>query len=374
MLCIKCKKEMPEGAVFCPWCGKKQVAEKRKSRKRANAQGSVYKLSGNLKRPWIAMLPCKYDKAGNSKRAILGYYSTKTEGLNALNEAVAMNIAEHINFTLLKIYKEWSKIHFREISKSSIDNYTASWKYMSELKDKKMRDIRSGDVQAIIDDISASGKSCATCEKVKNLYSQLCKYAMSQDIITQNYAQFLKMPKIEKTEKKIFTPEQIDQIYGIALSGNETAMIIIILIYCGMRIGELFDILHDSVSIVEGYMIGGKKTEAGKNRIVPFNDKILPFAKHFYDKNCKYFIPSSESKQKSAGNFRSREFYPFLDSLGITGITPHSTRHTFATLGQAAGIAPEDMIKLIGHTDYKTTTETYIHQNLNKLKDAINKI
>lgn len=67
-------------------------------------------------------------------------------------------------------------------------------------------------------------------------------------------------------------------------------------------------------------------------------------------------------------------FYPFLESIGITGITPHCTRHTFATLGQSVGIASEDMIKLMVHTDYTTTTENYIHQNLETLRKAINKI
>ncbi len=38
MDCIKCKKGIPEDALFCPYCGKKQMQEKKK-RKRANGQG-----------------------------------------------------------------------------------------------------------------------------------------------------------------------------------------------------------------------------------------------------------------------------------------------------------------------------------------------
>lgn len=54
MDCIKCKSPLPEGALYCPMCGKKQVQERRKALKRANGTGTVYKLQGRRKRPWVA--------------------------------------------------------------------------------------------------------------------------------------------------------------------------------------------------------------------------------------------------------------------------------------------------------------------------------
>lgn len=54
MECIKCKKEIPAGSVFCCWCGKKQEAAPKKALKRANGTGTVYKLQGRRTRPWVA--------------------------------------------------------------------------------------------------------------------------------------------------------------------------------------------------------------------------------------------------------------------------------------------------------------------------------
>ena len=65
--CIKCKKEIPDGATFCPWCGKRQSPEPRKALKRANGTGTVYKLQGRRTRPWVAA------KSG----IIIGYYDKK---------------------------------------------------------------------------------------------------------------------------------------------------------------------------------------------------------------------------------------------------------------------------------------------------------
>lgn len=71
MNCIKCRAEIPAGGIFCPFCGKKQVKEPRKALKRANGTGTVYKLQGRRRRPWVAA----------RNRTILGYYETKTAAL-----------------------------------------------------------------------------------------------------------------------------------------------------------------------------------------------------------------------------------------------------------------------------------------------------
>lgn len=373
MLCIKCKKEIADGSVFCNWCGKKQSVPKKRSRKRANSQGSVYKLSGTRTRPWVAVLPCKYNEERKAKRTVLGYYESKTAALNDLNNAVAVNVSDRVDMTLERCYEEWSSTYFSGIQEPRINAYKTTWKKFQSLYKKRIKDLRANDIQRIIDGIEKTGKGLSACKEIKQLYGQLCRYAMSLDIIYQDYSKFLKLPKREKKEKKVFTADQIELIYNEAKSGNETAMIICILVYTGFRINELFSIKNEQVNVEEGYMIGGEKTDAGKNRLIPFNDKIINFIQKFHAKNHEYLI-SVNGSEVDSNNFRKHEFYPFLEMLGITGITPHCTRHTFATLGQAAGIKSEDMIKLIGHTDYSTTTENYIHQNLETLRKAINKI
>lgn len=368
MLCIKCKKEIAEGSAFCNWCGKKQAVEKRKSRKRANAQGSVYKLPGNRTRPYVAVLPAKYDKEGTKSQQYLGYYASKTEALNALNNAVSSNITDRINYTLSMIYAEWSKNAFSDLSLKSIKAYKTAFGHLEKLHTSKMRDIRASDVQIIVDEMS---DKVDACKKIRVLYSQLCKYAMSLDIISQNYSQFIKIKSKEKKEKEVFTIDEIRLLQDN--QGNDTAKIILILIFSGLRIGELFDITTDNVYLQDNppRMIGGKKTEAGTDRLIPIHSAIVDFIRYFYDKNGKYLICNNKGGRMDEKNFREREYYPLLKLLKIQKKTPHCTRHTFATMLQAKGAKPEDMIKVIGHTDYKTTTENYIHQNIDTLYEMI---
>ena len=80
-VCGKCHAELPEGARYCPVCGRRQGPESRKALKRANGTGTVYKLQGRRRRPWVAA----------KNRIPLGYFGTKTAALEALEKANAIH-------------------------------------------------------------------------------------------------------------------------------------------------------------------------------------------------------------------------------------------------------------------------------------------
>jgi len=375
MQCIKCKKDIPDGSVYCNYCGKKQTVEKRRSRKRANGQGSVRKLSGNRSKPWAVILPAQYTDTGTEKRVYLSYHATKTEALNALNEAISNGVTDTINATVSNIFDEWSETAYRELSAKSIKEYNNAFKHLSPLHSSKMRDIKAKDVQEIIDKL---GKP-ETSKKIRVLFSQLCKYAMSIDLISQNYAQFIKIKSAEKAEKEIFTVSEIRKIKNAAESDesySDDAKIVMMLLFTGTRISEITGIKYSKVYPYYEipYMIGGIKTEAGKDRIIPIHSEILEYVRYFYSMgapNREYLLINSKGGKMEASNFRRRHYYPLLETLGIEKKSPHSTRHTYTTMLHASGAKQENIIKLVGHTDFKTTQEHYIHQTINELKDTI---
>ena len=65
MECIKCKKEIPDGAPYCCWCGKKQ--QTKKATKRGNGTGSVYRRNDK----WVAEITRGYrEENGTMKRVV----------------------------------------------------------------------------------------------------------------------------------------------------------------------------------------------------------------------------------------------------------------------------------------------------------------
>nr|DAH52071.1 MAG TPA: Integrase [Caudoviricetes sp.] len=352
--CIKCKAALPEGALFCPMCGKKQVPEKRKALKRANGTGTVYKLSGRRSRPWVAA----------KNRVIIGYYPRKTDAADALERLTGRPLDERYNMTFSEVYEDWKDEHFREIGPSGVESYENAYKVFKPLYDKKFRDLRASDFQSVVD-IHMS-KSHSTVSKYKQLITQMSNWAIREEICSTNFAKFVKLPENVKKEKEVFTTEEIEKIEA---DGSDAAKIVLMLLATGMRIGELFSL--PLADYHKTYVVGGEKTKAGRDRVIPIRPEGKPYFAYFAAKATGKLLLSGYEGQKIPANFRRRDYYPMLDRLGIKRKTPHATRHTYATRAVKEGLPPEFLQKIIGHADYSTTANIYTHLDPDTLVAAV---
>lgn len=264
MNCVKCKAALPEGAIYCPMCGKKQVPEKRKALKRANGTGTVYKLQGRRKRPWVAA----------KNKVVIGYYERKTDALETLERLSGKDLTERYNMTFSEVFEAWKVEHYKEIGPKGVESYDRAFAVFSPIHEKKFRDLRTADFQSVLD--AHMKKSHSTVSKYKQLLTQMSQWAIREEICTTNFAKFVRLPENTRKEKEIFSDADIAKLER---DGSETAKIILMLIYTGMRIGELFYLpLQD---YYENYVIGGEKTEAGRNRIIPIRPEGRPYFEYF---------------------------------------------------------------------------------------------
>lgn len=372
MQCKKCKKGIPDGSVYCNFCGKKQETVKRKARRRPRGTGCIRYRSDCKNNPYIAFAPAT--SAGTSPK-YLGAYPTSVQAQAALDKYFNNTHIDYSNMTVSQAYANWSEKHFDGLSKSGEQGYKTAWNYLESIAGRRISELKTADYQRCIDDCAKSfGRS--QCAKIKQLCSQLCKYAMQNDMIDKNYAEFIALPKEEKTEKRIFTADERAKLWEH--SNNKTIQIILFMIYTGFRIGEVFTLRKSGVNLKDNYIIGGIKTEAGKDRIVPLPAHI-PEIKDFV---IKWYAESTTELllNDDVNNFRKRRFYPALAEAGIippptiiptkkgrptkkydTDLTPHCCRHTFATLSADCGMQPEKLQKIIGHAKYETTADVYNH-------------
>lgn len=370
MICKKCRKEIPDVSIYCMWCGRKQITNERVKRRPNNA-GSVYKQSGTRSRPWRAVASV------SGKRVPVGCYATQSEALKALAAYEPPASTVVADMTVAQVYDAWGENKQESLSASAWATYEAAWKRMQPLADISIASLKTADYQKIIDDMKRT-KSRSSCEKFRVLASQLCKWAMQNDLIDKNYAEYLVLPQDKKTDDRMyFTDEEIERLWG--QSEVPAAQIVLVMIYTGMRINELFSLKPDDTHLDEeiapgryaSYVIGGEKTDAGKNRIIMIHPKVLPFVRSWVASCKTYLLTNARGGMIDDHNWRNREYYPLLDRLGIEHISPHKARHTFASRGAKAGMSPTVLQNLMGHEKYETTADYYTHVDLVQLADGI---
>lgn len=363
MKCIKCNKTIADDSVYCQYCGKKQEKPARKVKQRGNGQGTVYKLPSGK---WRAEITLFYkvdgDKILQRKRKTKSGFKTKKEALAYL--PILKNEKEQKEITVAEIYDIWSKSHFQRIGKSKQSSYRTAYKKIEPLYYRKISSIKLSDMQEIVDNIKGG---FYPKHDVKVLLNQLFKYAMIEDYCTKNYAQFIKLPPLEKSKKDAFTRSEIATLWWDYRKGNKFTGYILIMIYTGMRYGEISTILKENINLEKRYMIGGIKTEAGKNREILIPKKIYKIVEEKYNQNKTKLLEMSEE-----------DFYTnFNDTIKRLGLrpvlSPHCCRHTCATLMAQAGVHPSIIKEIMGHKNYSTTLG-YTHISLKSKLDAANKI
>lgn len=155
---------------------------------------------------------------------------------------------------------------------------------------------------------------------------------------------------------------------------------IYIMCYLNFSVSEFLSLATEQYHVSEQgipYFVAGIKSEAGKNRIVPIHPKILKMVENCIKNNgetifCRIHAGSEIGKSMIKDYFLKYAFRPAMQAMGLGDeFTPHSCRRTFSTRMSAAGARAEDIIALMGHTDYKVDIDHYIIQEVDTLYNAI---
>lgn len=362
MVCIKCQKAIPEDGLYCPYCGKKQQAQKRKKKKRVNGSGSVCRKPGNRAKPWEAQ------KAG----VYIGAYATKYEAEQALLRLADLPISETLNLTFEQVYQKWFPEHSRTITAKGVEGYATAYKHCQSLYPRIFRKLRTSDFQGIIMEMEEKGLSNASCAKVLQLFGQLSAWAIREEICHTDYSRFVQLTPQQKTEKRVFSAEQIAALQSSALPAAKIALL---LIATGCRPNELFSV--PLANCYGSYFISGSKTEAGRNRIIPVSALGLPAYQSLLasatQNGCARLIDAYAGNH-TYSNFAKRDWKELMASLCIEGMTPYNCRHTFATLAVKSGVKPEILQRILGHSDYNTTATIYTHLDIAAILEESKKV
>ena len=345
-----------------------------------NGYGAIVRLGGKRRKPYAVRITAAYELDAAARRVTqkykyLGYYAKRADAIRALAEYNASPYDPDIRqLTVSDIYRRWSGEHFSRLSGSTVAGYRSAWKLLAPLYDMPMREVRLMHLQRAFD---ASGKTRHTQEDARNIMHQLFEYAIKNDIAEKNYASYIDLsnaPASIRVERAPFTSEDIAALWQKSKT-SEAAGVILMLIYTGVRVGELLELKKDKLDLPgRCFEVTHSKTAAGLRR-VPIAEKIVPFFEYWLNKNASPWLLTNRQKKPFVyQSFLKFDWTETLRALGLENHRPHDTRHTCISLLSMAAVQPELIRAIVGHKGQNLTEDIYTHFDFRLLIDAINKI
>lgn len=416
-----------------------------KSKKRANGKGSAIYLGENRIKPWGARITIGKDINGTPIRHFIDFFETELDALVCLENyhkgPYALYIKEDKynriaifpknpyplvsvkdpnkeliekikkdNYTFKQLYEKFKdvkmltkeeeqlekKYHIRPDNKPFGRHYCLGMKTAfnnsKDLHDKVYKDLKASD---FMKHLKECGRGKESQRQMVNLYMNLDKYALEEDIITKGYAQFIttttsnrkeiKKAKDKKIEKdRLFSYEQIEYLWNFETRSKglkehtkkEREQFIrdfwLMLLYCGCRADELLSVYTANIFLDDNYFIGGLKTEAGINRTIP----IHPAVKHLYE---KYYNPKNEFLfMQPNGNKMDYDYYLYHYKYNFKDLHPevsehtaHDARHTLRNELRKLNVKDIIINSIIGHSNDDVGEDIYSHVSIEEKLEAI---
>lgn len=388
--CPECNHDVSDKAVSCPNCGYpmnsptsiKPRIKNGKPSKLPNGDGCIYRLSGKRRKPYAVRKTAGWiidPDTGKSKQTYinLGTYATRSEAMQALSvyNADPYDLSAS-TITFEEIYSKWSEEHFKTIVPSAQRVWKSAFSYCEPIHKMHMKDIKVNHLEQTIKNAQV-GDSIKV--RMKSLFNQMFRYAMKYEIVDKNYALLcdgIKKPKPEIVRIP-FSDAEIQKLWdNIQIPFTD---MVLIGIYTGFRPTELCVLQIDNIDLDQQIIIGGLKTDAGKNRIVPIHPRIGELIQknhnHAKEMHSDYLFNDDNCKQVASlsyDQYRER-FNRVMNQLDMVH-KPHDTRHAFITKAKKANMNEYILKMIVGHVVPDITESTYTHRTVDDLHREIQKI
>lgn len=262
-----------------------------------------------------------------------------------------------------------------------MDCYRAAKKYFRDIWDQKFVEITIDDLQECVDECE---KGKRTRENMKALAGLLYKYAIPRHIVDLNLGPYIVVGGGDSGTKDALPDEAvaaIEKAVGVVTGADY----VLCQCYLGFRPSEFLALDAKDYNRKERAFVGGAKTDAGRDRVVTVSPKIQKIIDRLVkDKVAGPVFCSSDGTPMSIKTYRSM-FYDVLEKCGIENpvtevdgvkrrkYTPHSCRHTFATMMKRVPGADKDKLELIGHTSESMLRhyQDVSYEDLRRVTDAL---
>ena len=228
--------------------------------------------------------------------------------------------------------------------------------------------------------------------------NQSLKKAMKMGYITNNPAEIVTLPKIEKYQGKFLSIEDGNALLDFA-KGKVIEPVIVLAMMYGLRRSEIaglkwnaIDFQNDTLSIchtvtmVKTVVAKDKAKNQSSYRTLPLNAVVKEFLlglkakqeqdqKLFGNAYCHTeYVCRWEDGHPISCNYMSHAFRKLLISNGLPTVRLHDLRHSCASYLLKAGCSMKEISEWLGHSNIGITMNTYTHIDFETKKGTADKI
>ena len=271
--------------------------------------------------------------------------------------------------------------------------------------DIPLKSITAKDVQTYVKYYAAQGWKKSTMVKLLDTLSMVCEYQIINGNLAANPCEYVKLPNdLHQERRNIPDRSIIDTVK--ACVNLEFGLFAYMLIYTGLRRGELLALTNDDIDLQSNvihvrkgvtFQEGGKPVVAAPKTATSVRD--IPILKPLRDHIPTQFngylfsLDGGKTPLSSAEFFRlwrsycrAAGLYDYGQYCSTEGgktrmiqykrctLSPHQLRHEFATICFDAGLDPLDAADLLGHSSDRTTREVYTHIKESRKEKTIQKL
>lgn len=254
------------------------MSKKRQIMRNPNNYGTIKKLSGNRSRPYMVGVNPKINDTGSYSYDILGYFEDRPSAMIALAEYNKNPIdLTNKNITFAEVYSLYFEDKYthskKKLSSASQASTNAAFNNCSSLHNKVFSDLRHSDLQKVIDNCPLKHSSL---ELIVSLLKGMYAFAMREDIVQRNHAEYIRISIADDDEHGVrIADDDVKKLW--ANTDIPFVRVILIYLYTGWRAREFAEMPKSNIDLNEMIMVGGMKTKAGKDRIIPIHPRIQGF-------------------------------------------------------------------------------------------------
>lgn len=300
-------------------------------------------------------------------------------------------------------FGEWAKKWMEIYKRPNVDENTYYLTYEQNVnnhlipyfKKANIKEIRPIDIQKFFD--SKSHFSDSVLKKLHMCLNGIFESAIENDVCRKNPVRHISVKsKRKRNVKHVYTDEQIKSVKNYCkLKMPEVSVIL----DSGIRRGELlglkwldFDKKKKCISInraiadvqskidrnkIKKIIAPGIKENPPKwnsYRTIPINDDCVTLIDSL-PRNGEYIFPSKNGKPQGPNNW-SQKLKRFMkkmnaENLDIPILSAHELRHTFGTMLRRRDVDIYTIQKVMGHKDIKMTSEIYVHNEIETLRNGL---